>query len=136
MAPMAAAKTRRVLLLTVFMLLLLTCSGSGGGGGNGTLGLHRRVVEVGSTEFGGGRLIACEGPMGECFEGEEELMDSEINRRLLASGGGGIGYDALKKEVPRSLMANKPGMSYRGCAPNRAYMCRPCSYVAGCNRPI
>lgn len=53
----------------------------------------------------------CNGLIGECFEDEEMLMDSEINRRILA-GKTYISYGALRSN---SVPCSRRGASYYNC---------------------
>uniref|UniRef100_A0A803N562 Uncharacterized protein n=1 Tax=Chenopodium quinoa TaxID=63459 RepID=A0A803N562_CHEQI len=91
-------------------------------------------------EFGVGQwlvpsttLSSCQGTIGECFEGQEEfLVDSESNRRILASRRY-ISYGALRRNhVPCS----RRGASYYNCRPGAAanpYR-RGCSRITRCRR--
>ncbi|KAK9691925.1 hypothetical protein RND81_09G229200 [Saponaria officinalis] len=77
----------------------------------------------------------CNGAMGECLV-EDELefeLDSEINRRILATQGSYVSYGALNKnKVPCS----RRGASYYNCQPGAQAnpYSRGCSKMSGCAR--
>ncbi|KAF3782755.1 RALF-like 1 protein [Nymphaea thermarum] len=130
---MAATKTHGVLLLSALLLLLFAWPGKGGeGGGNVTLTHQYRAGEMGSTERGRG-AFGCDGLTSECLEAEV-LMDSEINRRLLAAmpinkqyiSYKGLGRDAIQGANQRLVSVT--------CTKTNPYPCRPCSVMAGCQR--
>ncbi|ERN02184.1 hypothetical protein AMTRI_Chr02g223040 [Amborella trichopoda] len=75
---------------------------------------------------------SCEGSIGECLSGEEFAMDSEINRRILATDQY-ISYNALKKNI---VPCSKKGQSYYNCrAGGQANpYSRGCSAITRCAR--
>ncbi|KAK9691926.1 hypothetical protein RND81_09G229300 [Saponaria officinalis] len=94
------------------------------------------TVEAGGLEiglFGSGSGSGCRGTVGECFGGEDEFeIDSEVHRRILATGGY-ISYGALNKNrVPCS----RRGASYYNCQPGAQAnpYSRGCSNISRCRR--
>ncbi|WOG83771.1 hypothetical protein DCAR_0102949 [Daucus carota subsp. sativus] len=82
-----------------------------------TLVLTAIIVSSSGTVAGGGDVWtpmrpACIGSVGECMMGEDFSMDSESNRRILATTKGYIGYDALKKNT---APCSHKGASYYNC---------------------
>ncbi|GLJ12976.1 hypothetical protein SUGI_0201940 [Cryptomeria japonica] len=74
----------------------------------------------------------CDGSIGECFGKEEMLMDSEINRRILATSQY-ISYEALKAD---SVPCSKSGTSYYNCGSSgqaNPYS-RSCTEITRCAR--
>lgn len=72
----------------------------------------------------------CHGSIAECIGGEEEEMDSEINRRILATTKY-ISYQSLKRN---SVPCSRRGASYYNCqngAQANPYS-RGCSAIARC----
>ncbi|KAF8394568.1 hypothetical protein HHK36_020780 [Tetracentron sinense] len=59
------------------------------------------------------RSTSCQGSIHECLAGNEFEMDSEINRRILATSHY-ISYDALKRN---SVPCSRRGASYYNCQP-------------------
>ncbi|CAM0880686.1 unnamed protein product [Alopecurus aequalis] len=84
----------------------------------------------------GGRT--CEGTVGECMdyfgvdtEGEDEVAAMAGKRRVLQSGAGYIGYDALRRD---SVPCSQRGASYYNCQPgaeSNPYS-RGCSAITQC----
>ncbi|GLJ12972.1 hypothetical protein SUGI_0201890 [Cryptomeria japonica] len=75
---------------------------------------------------------SCDGSIGDCFTDEEMLMDSEINRRILAATQH-ISYGALKGD---SVPCSKKGTSYYNCGESgeaNPYK-RPCTMITRCAR--
>ncbi|XP_077251598.1 protein RALF-like 24 [Tasmannia lanceolata] len=76
----------------------------------------------------------CIGNMGGgCFWDEEMEMDSEINRRILATQNKYISYEALRRDV---VPCSKPGNSYYNChgtGKANPYT-RGCQVITGCAR--
>ncbi|XP_043721675.1 protein RALF-like 33 [Telopea speciosissima] len=73
---------------------------------------------------------ACDGSIAECFSGNEFEMDTEINRRILATSSY-ISYAALKRN---SVPCSKRGASYYNCksgAQANPYS-RGCSTITRC----
>ncbi|XP_043708299.1 protein RALF-like 33 [Telopea speciosissima] len=68
----------------------------------------------------------CDGSIGECLEGEEFEMDTEINRRILAAARY-ISYGALQRN---SVPCSRRGASYYNC--RRGAQANP--YSRGCSR--
>ncbi|XP_042475602.1 protein RALF-like 1 [Macadamia integrifolia] len=72
----------------------------------------------------------CDGSIAECFSGNEFEMDTEINRRILATSNY-ISYAALKRN---SVPCSKRGASYYNCksgAQANPYS-RGCSKITRC----
>ncbi|GLJ12977.1 hypothetical protein SUGI_0201960 [Cryptomeria japonica] len=57
------------------------------------------------------KKTTCDGSIGDCFPEEEMLMDSELNRRILATTQY-ISYGALRAD---SVPCSKSGTSYYNC---------------------
>ncbi|XP_042516653.1 protein RALF-like 33 [Macadamia integrifolia] len=68
----------------------------------------------------------CDGSIGECLDSDEFEMDTEINRRVLATTRY-ISYGALKRN---SVPCSRRGASYYNC--KRGAQANP--YRRGCNR--
>ena len=75
---------------------------------------------------------ACQGSIAECLAGEEFEMDSEINRRILASKRY-ISYGALSRN---SVPCSRRGASYYNCRPGAQAnpYTRGCSAITRCRR--
>ncbi|KAF8392598.1 hypothetical protein HHK36_022944 [Tetracentron sinense] len=74
----------------------------------------------------------CQGSIAECLTGDEFDMDSEINRRILATRQY-ISYGALKRN---SVPCSRRGASYYNCQPGaqaNPYK-RGCSAITRCRR--
>ncbi|XP_057508190.1 rapid alkalinization factor [Actinidia eriantha] len=69
---------------------------------------------------------ACDGSIAECAEADEFEMDSEINRRILATTTKFISYDVLKRDT---VPCSRRGQSYYNCQPGAE--ANP--YHRGCN---
>lgn len=67
----------------------------------------------------------CRGTIGECLSGEEFAVDTETNRRILATSRY-ISYQALKRN---SVPCSRRGASYYNCRPGA--QANP--YRRGCN---
>ncbi|KAF8015087.1 hypothetical protein BT93_H0780 [Corymbia citriodora subsp. variegata] len=77
------------------------------------------------------RAPGCQGPIAECLAEDEFRMDSEINRRVLATAPHHISYDALQ---PGTVPCSLRGASYYNCRPGaeaNPYN-RPCSIITKC----
>ncbi|KAL5713008.1 hypothetical protein ACHQM5_015127 [Ranunculus cassubicifolius] len=73
---------------------------------------------------------SCQGSIAECLEENEFDMDSEINRRILATNSY-ISYGALRRN---SVPCNRRGASYYNCkpgAPANPYR-RGCTAITRC----
>uniref|UniRef100_A0A803MM40 Uncharacterized protein n=1 Tax=Chenopodium quinoa TaxID=63459 RepID=A0A803MM40_CHEQI len=112
--------------------LLLFIIAAGGYSPSSTVDIE---FDVGQWMVPSTTLSSCQGTIGECFEGddqEEFLLDSESNRRILASRRY-ISYGALRRNhVPCS----RRGASYYNCRPGAAanpYR-RGCSRITRCRR--
>ncbi|XP_058077103.1 protein RALF-like 1 [Magnolia sinica] len=73
---------------------------------------------------------ACTGSIAECLAGDEFSMDSEINRRILATSQY-ISYQALRRN---SVPCSRRGASYYNCRPGaqaNPYR-RGCSAITRC----
>ncbi|KAK9266317.1 hypothetical protein L1049_017121 [Liquidambar formosana] len=76
---------------------------------------------------------ACRGSIAECLAEEEEgLMDTEINRRILATSRY-ISYGALRRN---SVPCSRRGASYYNCRPGAQAnpYTRGCSAITRCRR--
>ncbi|XP_068659790.1 rapid alkalinization factor [Aristolochia californica] len=89
------------------------------------------TVQAGGHEFGWmPARSTCNGNLGECLEEDEFEMDSEINRRILATSQY-ISYEALKRN---SVPCSRRGASYYNCrsgAQANPYK-RGCSAITRC----
>ncbi|KAG9444794.1 hypothetical protein H6P81_016134 [Aristolochia fimbriata] len=89
------------------------------------------TVRAGEHEFGWmPARSGCNGNLGECLEEDEFEMDSEINRRILATSQY-ISYEALKRN---SVPCSRRGASYYNCrsgAQANPYS-RGCSAITRC----
>ncbi|XP_030461354.2 rapid alkalinization factor [Syzygium oleosum] len=77
------------------------------------------------------RAPGCRGPIAECLAEDEFEMDSEINRRILATAKTHISYGALQ---PGTVPCSLRGASYYNCRPGaeaNPYN-RPCSVITQC----
>ncbi|KAF6142644.1 hypothetical protein GIB67_015130 [Kingdonia uniflora] len=74
--------------------------------------------------------ITCKGSIGECFGENEFDMDTEMNRRILATTQY-ISYGALKKN---SVPCSRRGASYYNCKPGAQAnpYSRGCSAITKC----
>lgn len=94
-----------LLILLIFLhTLLISCHGVS-------------VLELNSlkrSDFDVMAKRACGRKIGECSElvGDEELMDSESNRRVLMMGKRYISYETLKRDL---VPCGTPGSSYYNC---------------------
>ncbi|KAF8394569.1 hypothetical protein HHK36_020781 [Tetracentron sinense] len=72
----------------------------------------------------------CQGSIAECLTGNEFEMDSEINRRILATENY-ISYEALKRN---SVPCSQAGASYYNCQPGAEAnpYDRGCSAITRC----
>ncbi|PIN08458.1 hypothetical protein CDL12_18963 [Handroanthus impetiginosus] len=79
---------------------------------NGVLALDLNSVK--SSEIDAMVKRACAGKIGECstIAMEEEMMDSESNRRVLVMQKRYISYDTLKRDL---VPCDRPGASYYNC---------------------
>lgn len=77
---------------------------------------------------------ACQGSIAECLAGEEFEMDSEINRRILATKKY-ISYGALSRN---SVPCSRRGASYYNCKPGAQAnpYTRGCSTITRCRRQL
>ncbi|GMH20044.1 hypothetical protein Nepgr_021885 [Nepenthes gracilis] len=73
---------------------------------------------------------SCRGTIAECLAGDGEIeMDSEINRRILATPPV-LPYGVLMADF---VPCRYPGVSYGNCRPGQANQYhRPCSYTNRC----
>ncbi|KAK9281707.1 hypothetical protein L1049_004611 [Liquidambar formosana] len=73
---------------------------------------------------------SCQGSLAECLAGEELDMDSEINRRILATSQY-IGYGALQRNT---VPCSQRGASYYNCQPGAQAnpYSRSCSSLSRC----
>ncbi|KAL9248123.1 hypothetical protein vseg_021481 [Gypsophila vaccaria] len=109
-----------LLILTVGLTLALISTVEAGSG-----------FELDLFGSGSGSGSGCGGLVGECTDDELEI-DSEIHRRILATGGY-ISYGALNKNrVPCS----RRGASYYNCRPGAQAnpYSRGCSTISRCRR--
>lgn len=99
----------------------------------------------GAGELGGAAAIVmrrggrtCRGTVGECMEyfgvdgeGEDEVAAMAGKRRVLQSGSGYIGYDALRRD---SVPCSQRGASYYNCQPGAEAnpYSRGCSAITQC----
>ncbi|CAI9106333.1 OLC1v1005463C1 [Oldenlandia corymbosa var. corymbosa] len=111
-----------VLFVMITALVLSTVSASGE--------QFYEAAEMGWMRSGGG---GGGGLVGEAEELEFELMDSESNRRILATARRYISYGALQRN---SVPCSRRGQSYYNCrpgAPANPYT-RGCSAITRCRR--
>ncbi|KAF8391330.1 hypothetical protein HHK36_023634 [Tetracentron sinense] len=84
----------------------------------------------------GGHTHTCNGLVGECIDGDDEMMmESEVSRRTLAQRRRFISYGALKKN---NVPCNRRGHSYYNCV--RSGRANPyrrgCSSITHCARNL
>ncbi|KAF4364482.1 hypothetical protein F8388_007059 [Cannabis sativa] len=109
----------------VIVLVVVISLGSGVEGGSGG-GMEHRLSWGRSTSSGG----KCEGSIAECMAENEFDMDSEINRRILATTDY-ISYGALQRNT---VPCSRKGASYYNCkqgAEANPYN-RDCSSITRC----
>ncbi|KAI3409431.1 uncharacterized protein J3R85_019325 [Psidium guajava] len=77
------------------------------------------------------RAPGCRDPVAECLAGDEFKMDSEINRRFLATASPHISYAALQ---PGTVPCSLRGASYYNCKPGAEAnpYSRPCTVITRC----
>lgn len=119
---MAILSSRFILMMVVVMVALVISSDAGSL--NGGAGDHMRWLHGRRT---------CRSSMGDCMEGEETGMESEINRRILQQASQYISYGAL---IKGSTPCSVAGASYYNCRPGadaNPYT-RSCSVITRCAR--
>ncbi|XP_030543341.1 rapid alkalinization factor [Rhodamnia argentea] len=77
------------------------------------------------------KALGCRGPIAQCLAEGELEMDSEINRRFLATTRPHISYGALQ---PGTVPCSLRGVSYYNCKPGAEAnpYSRPCSVITRC----
>lgn len=91
------------------------------------------TVDAGEYQLGWIPTISgCKGTVDECLAGDEFEMDSEINRRILATRQY-ISYAALRRN---SVPCSRRGASYYNCRPGAQAnpYSRGCSAITRCRR--
>ncbi|KAJ7973337.1 Rapid ALkalinization Factor [Quillaja saponaria] len=114
------AKSYSLALVVICSTILLLCSSTTVYAG-GDLHNHLGWIPTRSP---------CKGSIAECLEGDEFELDSEINRRILATNQY-ISYGALQRN---SIPCSRRGASYYNCKPGaqaNPYN-RGCSAITRC----
>ncbi|KAL7220687.1 hypothetical protein ACSBR2_013550 [Camellia fascicularis] len=118
-----AKKSTDILVVCAILTILLSPSAAGGGG-------HRQQAGW----FPTASTAECGGSIAECMMmgGEEFEMDSEINRRILATTRY-ISYGALRRNT---VPCSRRGASYYNCRPGAQAnpYSRGCSRITRCRR--
>ncbi|XP_020208723.1 rapid alkalinization factor [Cajanus cajan] len=88
------------------------------------------AVGGGEHRLGMGWVSTCKGSIAECLGGEEFELDSEINRRILATNKY-ISYNALQRNT---VPCSRRGASYYNCRPGAQAnpYSRGCSAITRC----
>ncbi|TKY52250.1 RALF 1 [Spatholobus suberectus] len=88
------------------------------------------AVGGGDHHLGMGWVPTCKGSIAECLGGEEYELDSEINRRILATNKY-ISYGALQRNT---VPCSRRGASYYNCRPGAQAnpYSRGCSAITRC----
>ncbi|KAK9674464.1 hypothetical protein RND81_12G234400 [Saponaria officinalis] len=93
------------------------------------------MTRLSSGTDDGSVMRSCNGQVGDCIGDEEDMLDSETNRRQLAGRRRHISYEAMRRDrVP----CNNPGQSYYYCRSNiraNPYK-RGCTYITHCARDL
>ncbi|KAJ4967941.1 hypothetical protein NE237_014642 [Protea cynaroides] len=106
------------LVVVIFIATFVISSSKVDAGGDFQFGW----IPMGST---------CDGSIADCESGNEFEMDTEINKRILASSSRYISYGALRRD---SVPCSRRGASYYNCkkgAQANPYT-RGCSHITRC----